>query len=231
MGLHGGLELWVLDWEPIVSNTQILVWLEPQELLLLDGKTSVVDTQKRIDEIKNETAFGKDKGFILKVIAELETNGRIGFGTGYVSCEICGKRSSIANYKSGRRKNHINYAKSVLVNGVCFSSDSVRFQGRPRLGICDECYARIKEELTATLRPLCFDYSAFIKDCPYRKDDERLCHRCNQPMYESEMGRQPTLMGGGTYPGECPKCGAATGFFGPNHQSTGKWRIIEKGQS
>jgi hypothetical protein len=210
-----------------MNDTKILVWLEPQELVLLDGKTSVVDTQKRIDEIKNETAFGKDKGFILKVVAELEANGKIGFRTDHVSCEICGKRSSISNYQSGRRKNHINYAKSTLVSGVFFSSDFVHFQGRPRLGICDGCHARIKDELIATLRPLRFDYSAYIKDCPYRKDDERLCHQCNQPMYESEMGRQSTLMGNGTYPSECPKCGAGTGFFGPTHKSTGKWRIIE----
>jgi hypothetical protein len=203
-----------------------LVWLEPQELLLLDGKTSVADTQKRINEIRNEASFGKDKAFILKVVAELESKGRIGFSTDYVSCEICGKRSTITNYESGKRKGHMNYAKSELVSGVCFSNDFVRFQGRPRLGICDECYARIKEELLATIRPLHFDSSALIKDCPYRKDDERLCHQCNQPMYESEMGRQPTLMGNGTFPSDCPKCGAKTGFFGPSHKSTGKWRII-----
>lgn len=209
---------------------KLLVWLKPEELVLLDGKVSLPETQGKIDEVRNKTEFGKDRAFILKVVGEGNTKGIIGFiRNTYVSCEICGKRSEIATYKSGRRKGQIKGKESTLIRGVSFAEDLITFQGHPRLGICNDCHDRISDALMTELRNNAFDYHYYQGDCPYRKDDERKCYKCGQTMFESEMGRSPALTGQGSYPSTCPHCGEKSLIFGKIHESTHKWQIIKWG--
>ena len=204
-----------------------LVWLEEDELLTLDGKVKDKKVQEEITHIKNVTHYGQDLSFIKKVIVELEGEGQIGCLRRPVTCEICGDRSDIVRFKSGSRRNKTNHKQSKIVYGVSFAQDVITFEGRPRLGICDKCHERIKPTLKEELSKCRYDYHRYISSCPYRKDDERKCYSCGQTMYESEMGRTPTLMGQGTYPSTCPHCGAKALIFGRNHESTHRWRIIE----
>ena len=203
-----------------------LVWLTHDEMLLLDGKVSISQTQEKIDKIRNARDYGKDMSFILELIKEGNSKGEITFRGGYVTCEICGARSDIVIYKSGRRRGSMNSRESKLVDGVFFTSDFISFQGRPRLGICRECYNRIKPQLDEKLKTCKFDYHKYLSDCLYRRDAQRKCYKCGEIIYESERGKSPTLMGRGLYPSICPYCKAESLSFGKSHEVTGKWRII-----
>jgi len=120
----------------------------------------------------------------------------------------------------------MNIKESKLINGVFFTSDFISFQGRPRLGICRECYNRIQSQLDEKLKTCKFDYHKYLTDCLYRRDTQRKCYKCGEIMYESEMGKSPTLISHGSYPSTCPYCNSKSLPFGKNHEVTGEWRII-----
>jgi uncharacterized protein YlaI len=208
-------------------NDRHLEWLTDDDLLLLDGLTKNTELQTKIDFLKISRDSGKEAAFIEKVIREGRAKGKIRFKIERaVSCEICDKSSHIETYSAGRRRGEYKYSKCKLLRGVSFAEDFTVINGRPRLGVCVDCWDKIKDDLVARIKTEKFEYKSLLADCPYRKDDKRICFECGQDMYVSEMGKLPAMMSG-TYPGECPHCGAKSLLFGKSHKVTSDFRIIE----
>jgi len=154
---------------------------------------------------------------------------------GYIGrCEVCRRYSTFETYQIGKRKGRPKRTEGgVYLYGIKLDGGIIGVtMGGKLYGdgvVCDDCYTILRPFLLQVLRDLKIlaDYKSIDSECPYRKDNQVECFNCHELVYESEMGRLPTLMGNGSYPGICPHCGAKSLPFGKNHKSTSNFRIIE----
>ena len=81
--------------------------------------------------------------------------------------------------------------------------------------ICTECFARIKSSLLLWLEDEAIEIPEWITGhAPKWKRYQNMeCTKCGWKGHEGLMERKPTIMGGGTYPGGCPKCEAVNVLF------------------
>ena len=154
---------------------------------------------------------------------------------GYIGrCEVCRRYSTFETYQIGKRKGRPKRTEGgVYLYGIKLDGGIIGVtMGGKLYGdgvVCDDCYTILRPFLLQVLRDLKIlaDYKSIDSECPYRKDNQVECFNCHELVYESEMGRLPTLIGNGSYPGVCPHCGAKSLPFGKNHKSTSNFRIIE----
>jgi hypothetical protein len=207
------------------------VELTYDELLLLD--TKVNDTaQSVIDVAKKEQGYGFDFPIIGQILQKSESLGSLNWSYESIThCSYCDKTYDYYKHKrSGRyhRKGEPDHKRPIHYSGVKFNPGFIRFSGYGDM--CTDCMS--KHKVIEQLIDYILDYDLKIeirkndyKPTKYKKDPMRICNNCGAEMYESEMGRRPVLMGGGTYPATCPHCKTEGGIFN-THKTTNKYRHI-----
>jgi len=199
------------------------VLLTDDELAMLDGKVSRDDVQDKISaaikRIEARTIYADlsdtEAGLIADILTECTDNGRLIFHHSQARhCSICDNKPDplYVLYKSGPRKGTPNYDKPRYLNMVELADRFVRMKGSVALGCCRECWGRIgdavKEALVDTKVELPMALLASEDQQKFERFDNRHCKECGWVGHEGEMGRLSVLMGGGSYPGECPNCDA-----------------------
>lgn len=204
--------------------------LTDDELLLLDGKCSST-IQCEIDKAKQRKQLHSDP-----VVAAVLLQS-ISLGTFEMrwmhDMRYCSKCCSSAGYakhtRNGKyhRKGDDNRKSPLSMTGVRINPGFVTIQGHGDW--CKKCEqknnwtATIIEEILQRKLPV-----ELLRDnrTLFKKDDKRICFKCKEPMYESEMTRRRTIMGDGSYPAGCPKCGTESLLFGRQHESTREFRML-----
>jgi len=204
-----------------------------EELRLLDGKVSE-EAQKVIDIAKKEGSYGFELPVMNEILREAEEEGELTWR--YVkirSCSYCDKKRDWHRYTRNtkyHRKGEINFNKPKYYNGIKFNPGFIRVVGFGDM--CTDCLK--KYNVIERLIDYILDNDLRIqiqkndyRPTRYKKDKIRICYKCGKEMRESEMGKLPTLMGDGYYPGICPHCGARSLIFGPSHEVTNKFVMVK----
>ncbi|QWU14309.1 hypothetical protein SAMN04487895_101611 [Paenibacillus sophorae] len=207
------------------------------ELLQLDGKVSE-SAQKIIDEAKKESSYGfDDLPIINEIIKQSEKNGKLTWTYKSIrSCGYCDKKPDYKRYpRSGRyhSKGDKNFDKPIYYSGIKFNEGFITISGHGDM--CLECCRekKVKERIIDYIIDNDLKIEIMKNDYKlgkYLKDDIRICYSCNTEIQESEMTKEPTMMGDGYYPSGCPKCGAKSSMFGNNHKVTNKFGFINNPQ-
>jgi hypothetical protein len=203
------------------------IYLSLENLLLLDGKVSE-ESQKVIDTAKLDASFGLEDPRLNEILRLAVKGGKLDWVYSDVfSCPACGLKGDYQTYpRSSRyhRKGDKNYKKPIRYFGVRV----FRYESHY---MCGTCWKKAMPVLIDYI--ISQDLKVEIQQNDYQEtryvvDDLRICYNCKREMYESEMGKLPTLMGRGDYPGVCPHCKAESRFLGSSHKTTDKFRLIEK---
>ncbi|MDY8021159.1 hypothetical protein [Paenibacillus polymyxa] len=203
------------------------------ELEVLDGKVSD-EAQKVIDEAKKECSYGFEMPIMNEIIKSSEKTGTLKWTHKSIrSCDYCDKEYDYHTYPRSSRnhtKGEKNYNKPIYYSGIKFNEGFVTFQGDGDM--CSECC--IKQKVKERLIDYIIDNDLKIqimkndyRVSKYLKDDIRTCYSCNEDMLESQMGKEPTMMGDGFYPSKCPHCGAESKPFGKSHGVTNRFGMIK----
>lgn len=215
----------------MIKTYEIKLTLE--ELLPLDGKVSE-QAQKIINKAKQESTYGFDLPVMNEILRDSEKSGKLTWTYKQIrSCSYCDKSYDYHEYpRSGRyhRKGEKNYDKPKYYSGIKFNEGFITIQGNGDM--CSECATKhnvihrlidyiINNDLKTQIQKNDYKFSKYIKD------DIRICYKCGNEMQESEMGRERTFMGDGTFPSTCPSCKAGSSGFGNNHKTTNKFVMIK----
>lgn len=184
------------------------VELNYEELMLLDGNVRN-SVQETINRAKREMEIDLDNPLMREIIQDSLEEGTL-------------------NWRTKRDKGWCPNCENTSYRGIKFNDGFVSIKGF--VDFCNEC----KKELNPidTICNYIIEHGLPIEieengyDTGYIKDEVRKCRECGKEMYKSEMGDIPTLMGGGTFKGKCPHCGAEAGLF-MSHDYTNKFRMIK----
>lgn len=202
------------------------VTLTDDELILLDGRCSE-EVQAKVGSAKDRIAMRsvlpdvspEVAGFVSDAVNEALKNGKLIYRhTRLMSCEICKKSAGYAVYKrSGRyhRKGEKDHSKPLYLSGVELADRVVVMTGYATLGCCQDCMKEVVPVLAKALIGIKAQLPDVLKldGAPtYKKMDNMKC-KCGWTGHEGEMGKLPTLLGDGYYPGKCPACGAENRFL------------------
>lgn len=211
-----------------MGNTTESVILTHDELLLLDGKASA-SVQEKIDFVKHSRALD-DNPVVARIIAEALKCGRFRyFYTEIKSCPVCKRNDGYwPHTRSGKwhRKGSPNYDKPKMFRGIDCTPGriTIKYHG----DFCDGCNKThgLIDRITSIIleRELPIELIS-DKRTKFLRDDKRVCRACKRDMYESEMGKQRTIMGDGYFPSICPHCNAEGGLF-MTHDCTREFRMI-----
>lgn len=202
------------------------VQLSYEELILLDGAVSE-NAQAVIEIAKKEHSIGFDLPVMNEILRKAEETGKLTWKFKSIrSCSHCDKKYAYAKYpRSGRyhNKGDSNWDKPIHYQGVKFNEGGVTVAGSGDM--CADCFKKhnVLDQLIHYI--LDNDLKIHIQKndigtTKYLKDDVRVCFECKEEMLESEMGRERTMMGDGTYAATCPHCGAKSLPFGRTHGSS-----------
>lgn len=150
---------------------------------------------------------------IADVIAEAKTEGRLIYRNVAASyCRYCGAKSTWERKRRGGRE------YEAKISGVEFAYRFVVITGHISVGGCRACFDAVLPTLRAELANFPVELpQALQTDAPrYRRWDRCRCKRCEWTGHDGQLGKLPTLMGDGLYPGKCPSCGAERRPLGPD---------------
>lgn len=147
---------------------------------------------------------------------EAETAGRLQLARKDLqACDLCGKRAGYAKYARAtrnHRRGDNNYGRPLSMLGVDLAVRAVTVRGRASLGCCNDCWGEVKDSVSQALVGVRAEVPEGISGEPvrWRWHAIRRCEKCGWEGGEHLVRRLPCLMGGGTYPGKCPACGASS---------------------
>lgn len=194
--------------------------LSYKELLLLDGKVSK-DVQRTIDKAKLDESRKFDLQIMNKILDEAEKEGLLKWRHDSIrTCPCCEKTYEYARYKRNSRYHNAG----DIISDRPIHHRGMQFNGGQDY-MCMDCCEKYKVIETLVHHIIDTDMKIEIQEnkyatSKYLKDDIRICYECKEEMKESEMGREPSLMGGGTYPATCPRCEAKAVPLGHSHHVT-----------
>lgn len=195
-----------------------------EELLFLDKKCNP-KTQEIIDKVIKQMSYSGIP-LVGEVIEKSLKLGKFDYTAKRISrCPICGEDPGYYKYKKGRNKGRSDYSRELYIGGIKFNQGCISWKGSG--DCCYECDDKYKITKTIISYILENDLKIEMKDGKWIKDDMQICRECNKEMYESEMGRNRTLMGNGTFPSICPYCKAESMIFA-SHKYSSKFRMIPK---
>ena len=208
------------------------VKLTYDELKLLDGQVSD-EAQKVIERAKAENGFGLDDKSN-EIIADALKKGTLTWCSVTISECTCCKDKPRGYHKYTRdgkwhRKGDLNHDRPFRYYGVQPNAGFVILEGAS--GICTDCWKnvylpKIGTYIVENNLPIQIQENNVVSS-RYKKDPIRICGQCGERIRESEMGRTATLLGRGSYPSTCPKCGAEATFLGKiSHERTDDFVMI-----
>jgi hypothetical protein len=215
------------------TEAEYKVELVAQELLLLDGKCGI-ETQKIVDLAKQAASFGESPQakFAAQVVEFAKANGAVDFvNTSLSYCSVCGETAGYAKHKRStqyHQKGSNNTAKRLYLPGIDFKKRGfISVKGYSSLGCCLSCLETAKLMILSGLEGVQVEIpERFSGKSPIYKKYEKVKCSCGWEGHEGEMKKLPTLMGDGSYPGECPSCGKRNGMFVTNIERTGDFVVI-----
>lgn len=193
------------------------VRLEPDELLLLDGRCSAA-VQAEVDLVKRGRVIADRHALPLAAGLFVARAGRAALDKGrltcvpvpMVSCAVTGKRAGTAAPKRATRDNPFRIPVDVPFAGYELDRGFVVVANRPRLGISHEGLEALRPVLAAELLPLRAEIPERItgRKPRYRREDVVRCKACG---WEGREG-----LTGATDPRRrdwrtCPSCGGRDG--------------------
>jgi len=198
------------------------------ELLKLDGLVNEI-AQAVIDVAKKEAGYGFSIPVMNEILRKSEETGKLTWMFKNIrSCDYCDKKRAYAKHsRSSRyhRKGDDNTKYPLNYPGVKFNEGCVVFEGYGDM--CQSCMK--SNRVMEVMIDYVLDHDLKIqiqkndyKATRYTLDKIRTCYNCKLEMQESQLGREATLFGDGSFPSSCPHCKAKSGFFGPNHGFTNK---------
>lgn len=191
--------------------------------MLLDGKVSK-EVQVLIEKAKLVEGRRFDLQVMNNILEDAEKDGLLKWlQVSIRTCSYCDKTYDYARYKRNSRYHNagdVKLDKPIYYRGVKFNSG--------KHDMCMDCCE--KHHVIETLVHHIVDKDMKIEvqknnfvQSKYIKDSIRICYKCKEEMKESEMGREPSLLGGGTYPATCPHCEAKSVPLGNSHHVTLKF--------
>ena len=150
---------------------------------------------------------------IVDALTEARTEGRLIYRNVAIShCRYCGAKSTWEKSKRRRRE------YEAKLSGVELAYRFVVISGHVSVGGCRSCFDAALPALRTELAKFPVELpQALQTDAPkYRRWDRCRCKKCEWRGHDGQLGKLPTLMPGGTYPGKCPSCGAERRPLGPD---------------
>lgn len=200
--------------------------LSDDELVLLDGQCRP-EVQKAVNGAAARIRTRQDlpglrpalAGLVADAVTEATSTGVLIWVGGRISsCSLCGRSAGYHILRSGPRKGRKDVNRPLTMAGVELASRFVVMRNHVRLGGCGECVTTALPELKEALRgiPVQLPDRLWTEGEPrWTKQGRARCANCGWRGHQGQMGKMPTLMGRGTYPGRCPSCKAEEVLFGP----------------
>lgn len=203
------------------------LYLEDQEILLLDGKCRE-EIQKKVDDVKRVvearskvTGLNQEQAeLVANAVLEAEKSGKLIYHHRSLrSCDVCKKSGGYATYTRNsryHRKGEKNHDRPLSFSGIELADRTIRMEGRAAVGCCNSCFNAVKPALLEALASVRAEMPEQLTGKPpkWKRHDKRKCKECGWEGHEGEMGLLPAMMQG-SYPGKCPKCEAKSLPFGP----------------
>lgn len=200
--------------------------LNDKEIAALDGHCRI-EIQDVVTRAKHRLAIAAQVNdapaniadFVALVVTYAQENGRLGHQVrGLSSCPVCNKRAGHAKHtRSGRnhKKGDTDYNKPLKLWGVDLAVSFVKVDGHTSLGACMDCIALARPYLKSLLADVPAEIAQNLFDEPprFKWRNKRQCTACDWLGHEGQMKMLPAIFEG-TYPGECPSCGARNDGFG-----------------
>lgn len=216
-----------------------VVHLTDEHLQLLDGcgdekvQEKVDAARARLDMTASTGLDAKVAAVIADAVESAKSKGALVWQMSKVSrCPVCERDRGYVKYKSGPRRGQPNYDKRLYLPAIELVHSFVRMEGLLNVGACTECMEQLKPALIEQLRDVRAQLPPQLQPegAPtYRRLDVYEC-KCGWTGPESEMGRETTILGDGTFPSTCPVCANRRGLFstdGPQVVS-GEFVLVEQ---
>jgi len=131
-------------------------------------------------------------------------------------CPICGWSGEYPKFKSGPRRGRPNTNKRRNTQyGVDLADSPVTINGYATLGGCSPCVEKALPCLRRALSDVRAELPRQLAGAKsYTRHALCRCTSCGWYGHEGQLGKCPTLLPGGVYPGKCPACGATNEVFG-----------------
>lgn len=218
-----------------MAINETAVYLTDRELVALGGLCRAkvqAEVNRAILRLESAAALNGVPddlvSFVTRIIEEARESGRLVLSRRDLRyCGVCDSHAGHEKYKRRSRyheKGDLNYDKPLTIWGVGLSRGSA-------LDCCKSCWDRVKPLLADALKDVRaeIDESVTGHAPQYKRHSAFHCIECGWRGHEGEMGRLPCLMSAGTYPGECPGCGAKNLPLGGGSPvgRTGEFVILE----
>lgn len=205
--------------------------LSYNELIMLDNNVNE-EAQVIINSSKQENDIGFDFPIMNEIILKSLNSGELNWRKKRItSCNHCDKTYDYYRYsRNGKHHNKgdKDYKKRIYYDGIKFNEGSVTIVGLGDMCIeCEKKYQVIDKLIEYILdRKLPIELQDKDRTL-YVKDKIKICFECEEEIQESQMGILPSMFGG-SYSGECPKCGAKSLPFGRSHKYTSKFIMLKQ---
>jgi hypothetical protein len=206
------------------------------DLVLMDGHCSP-ETQALVDAAKSRLGARETyselppalAAFVADVVTEARKTGKLTYRTERVRyCPRCKARAGYVKYQRGRNKGRDNIDKPRYLAAVDFHSSSVYIQHHVSLGVCLDCFGKIRDSLRAALVDVRAELPEALQSPNgphYKRRDIFKCKECAWTGPENKMRLLPALMEG-HYHGGCPNCPAENRLFQTKIEQTGETVIL-----
>lgn len=187
----------------------------------------VLDRRKLADSHPDLT--DAQRRFVADLRAEATAKGRLVFRSTWLhyGCKYSGERPVLALTRSRRPYKD---RRQIPVQGIEFAERFVTVEGVGVVACSRSFFENIKPRLAELLADVHAEIPAQITGHPpkWRRHDNVECSECGWSGHEGQMGREPTLLGDGTYPGRCPSCSAVNrAFSSPIVKRTDGFSLVE----
>lgn len=155
-------------------------------------------------------------GFVADCVTEATTNGQLDLSKRRLRrCALCGTSAGYVLFKSGPRRGKPDTNRPLTLPGFELARRFVSMAGYADLGGCESCVRPVLPVIAEALRGVRAEVPEALhadREPRWRRFPKRACTKCGWTGHEGQMGRLRTILGDGTYPAECPTCGAANTF-------------------
>ncbi len=202
----------------------VRVALTDDELIELDGRCRP-EVQQEVEAARLRLRYrlllpdlpARLSGFVADVVSEATRTGILIQSRRSISyCSLHGGSAGYRVFKSGPRKGRRDPDRPLYLWGVEFANRFIIMEHHVTLGGCTDCIKQVEPYLPMALQGVPAQLPEALRtegDPVWTRRGLRRCTRCEWSGHEGQMGRLPTLMGSGTYPGVCPSCKAKDVLF------------------
>jgi len=214
--------------------------VESETLLLLDGKCDA-KTQDEIERLKSSIAIAKDSSLpereaamVVEIVSYARKNGRLTYQHVQIKrCPCCNRFDGYWPVRRSTRfktKGNPDHDHPKVFSAIDLGRGFLTFPNFIFIGYCESCKPRVEPVLLPLIQDLKAEFPKHWEAAPHKwkRYDNQKCNGCGWVGHEGQMIHLHAIMGG-TYPGQCPKCGAQNVFLGRrNIESIEGFTMVEQ---